>query len=342
MNRNADFPKLLLTIAVGLIAATPAWAESLEPAEVAADAKWLIHLNVDEIRYTALAQEIQQKLLQADENQGRLDWVQDKLGINLRSDLHGLTFYGKSYAPHEGVGVVHAEYDRGKLVAAVEKKPQHKAAEYRDYTIHEWQVEQGGKHHNLALALHDEGTIVVSGSIEQAQSALDVLDSRRDSLKKKPDSPLLGKVPGGTFFRGSAIDLQDLETRNPQDRKNGNQAFPALGQAKEFSVSFAEKGPNLELGARLVAASEDAAQKVAQFLQAFTQASSNQKTNGSKFGQLLKQFDVKRDGATVSIDGKIDRETLVDFLKESAIKKKKTAEPSQSPQPPATPNGTER
>ncbi len=206
-------PKLLMTLSVALLTAAPAAAESLEPGEVASDAKWLMHMNVDEIRYTALAQDIQQQLIQGQDNQGRLDWVQDKLGINLRSDLHGLTFYGRSYAPHEGVGLVHADYDRGKIVAAVEKQPKHKAADYRNYTIHEWQAEQGGKHHNLALAFHGEGTIVVSGSIEQAQAALDVLDGRQPSLKKNSQSPLLKKVPAGTFFRGSAIDLQDLKTR---------------------------------------------------------------------------------------------------------------------------------
>ena len=230
-------------------------------------------MNVDDIRYTTLAQDIQQQLIQGQENQGRLDWVQDKLGINLRTDLHGLTLYGRNYAPQAGVGVIHAEYDRGKIVAVVEKQPKHKASDYRDYTIHEWQAERGDQHQNVALAFHGKGTIVLSGSSEQAQSALDVLDGRQPSLKKKSQSPLLEKVPNGTFFRGSAIGLEDV--------KSQKQAVPFAGQVKQFALSVSEQGPNLELQATAVASSDQVAQQLAQAGQKFAQASS-----GHQRGQL--------------------------------------------------------
>ena len=329
---NITLRKWFLTISVALAMASPASAESLDSSEVAADAKWLVHLNVDEIRYTALAQDIQQRFLQAGENQGRLDWVQDNLGINLRSDLHGLTFYGRTYAPQEGVGLVHAEYGREKVVAYVKKQPQHKTVEHRDYTIHEWRAERGGKHHNMAMTFHDEGTIVLSGSIQQAKSALDVLDGRQAALKNNSQSPLTQKVPGGTFFRGSAIDLQQL--------KSVAQKFPVLGQAKQFALSLSEKGPNLSLDAKLVAVSDDVARQLAKAVQGFAQASSGRKANqanGSKSAQLLKQFEVERDGATLSSNAKIDREAFLDFLQEamSTLRKKGHQTGQESQRPPA-------
>ena len=310
-----------MTLCVVLLAAAPAAAESLDPAEVAADAKWLLHVNVDDIRYTTLAQDIQQQLIQGQDNQGRLDWVQDKLGINLRTDLHGLTLYGRDYAPQAGVGVVHAEYDRKKIVAVVEKQPKHKASDYRDYTIHEWQAERGDQHQKVALAFHGKGTIVLSGSSEQAQSALDVLDGRQPSLKKKSQSPLLEKVPNGTFFRGSAIGLEDVK---PQ-----KQAVPFAGQVKQFALSVSEQGPNLELQATAVASSDQVAQQLAQAGQKFAQASSGPNAGNSKFGKLLKQVNVKRDGDQVSLDIKIDRETFLDLLKQTTSSTNKNA-----PKPP--------
>ncbi len=78
----------------------------------------------------------------------------------------------------------------------------------------------------------------------------------------------------------------------------------------------------------VAASSDEMAQQLAEALQKFAQPLSGQNANKSKFGKLLKQVNVDRDGDQVSLDVKIDRETFVDFLNQSMSDIKKKSQPT--------------
>ena len=224
--------------AVGLLAATPAAAESLEPGEVASDAKWLMHVNVDEIRYTSLAQDIQQQLVQGQENQARLDWVQDKLGINLRQDLHGFTFYDRTYAPDEGVGLVHADYDRGKIVAPWKSSRNIKRPTIvtTPFTNARW---------NAAI-----GTTISRSPFTAKKPSFSAGASNRPSrpwMYSTAENPASKKPPIGAARKSPRRHVLSQIGHRPSGSQNAQTARPVCRPSETVRPVFLEQGPNLEL-----------------------------------------------------------------------------------------------
>ena len=98
-------------------------AAPLEPSTVSAHAKWLIHVDFDGMRESKVVQHIHKELMKHEKFQKCLEKVKDMTGMDVEKDLHGLTVYGDSFKPHEGVMIVYAHADRSKLVDLMKKAP---------------------------------------------------------------------------------------------------------------------------------------------------------------------------------------------------------------------------
>ena len=70
-------------------------AGTLDPGTVAADAKWLVHLDFDALRESKVAQHAREAILTRPRVKEILAKVQEATGMDLEKDLHGLTAYGK-------------------------------------------------------------------------------------------------------------------------------------------------------------------------------------------------------------------------------------------------------
>jgi len=86
-------------------------AAPLQQTDVAASPAWLLHLDADALRPTAVGQYILDEM-DKPAARARLAIFQLIFSFDLRTQLHGLTLYGSSPAPEDGVLIVYADFDR--------------------------------------------------------------------------------------------------------------------------------------------------------------------------------------------------------------------------------------
>jgi hypothetical protein len=114
-----------MTLCLALLSGGTTQAGPLNCQEVAADAKWVLHLDLDALLKTKVGRQIGDRLLGPKLEAGQAQ-LKEKLGVDYDwHDLHGFTVYGRDYrAPREGRGVllIHSGLDlKSGLEAAMKK-----------------------------------------------------------------------------------------------------------------------------------------------------------------------------------------------------------------------------
>jgi hypothetical protein len=189
-------------------------AAPVDLGQVSADAKGLVHIDVDAIRASTVVQNAWKKCQamhpKATEH---MDKVKGMIGMDPRTDLHGITMYGKKVGSHEGVLLVNAKLDQKLLLEKAAKAPDHKVVKHGNREIHTWT----DKHHGpktVAGAFYKDG-VAFGSSVEELNAALDVLDGKAPAVGS--GSALAGHVPPGTtvMMRATGIAEANLPCKSP-------------------------------------------------------------------------------------------------------------------------------
>ncbi len=239
----STFAALALLAAVGQ-------AAPLESKNVAADAKWVVHVDVDAVRDSHVVQKAFETCPLLKNDSGKhFDMIRDKIGVDLRKDLHGITLYGRDTDKTHGVAIVFATVNEKLLLEKAEKATDHKVTKHGEIDIHSWTQKHGAKTHPAAGAFYKPDVLVFAASVEGVAAAIDVLDGKSPGITD-PKSPLGGHVYAGTSFLARAIAIPP-ETR-----------CPVLKQAESFRVALGENDGKSFYRAKLVMKSPEAADQV--------------------------------------------------------------------------------
>ncbi len=257
MPRPAPAPSCVALLAAVMLASAPLAAAPLDLAAVPADAKWLMHLDMDAARDSVVVQRAWERMLKLHPHAGgMMDMVTRMAGMDPRKDLRDATAYGLDTDKRNGVMIVRAKANREFLTRMVEKAADHKTMKHGDYTLHAW-THKRGRHSGPAVGAFFKDDVMVFARTEAAvTSALDVLDGRKAAVTG--DAPLAGRVRPGSIVvaRATAVD---------PDTK-----CPVLKQGKGFRVALGEHEGKSFYRARLEMASPDAADDVVDVVEGFT------------------------------------------------------------------------
>ena len=232
-------------------------SEPVELKQVAADAKWLVHVDVDAMRTSIVVQKGYQKCMEMHKEAAQhLDKIHDMLGFDPRKDLHGITAYGKDLDKHHGVLIVHADVDQKLLLEKAQKAPDHKVAKYGSYEIHSWTHKHGKDSHAAFGTFFQPSVLVFAGSEEAIHAALDVLDGKAAGITDEK-SPLAGHLAPGAILivRASAVC--------PQTK------CPILKQTDAFRITLGENQGQSFYRARLTMKSTEAVDQVKAVIEGF-------------------------------------------------------------------------
>jgi Spy/CpxP family protein refolding chaperone len=193
-------------LALGWGLAAVSTAEPLNPKDVPAKANWVAHVDVDAMRDSLVVKNAWQKLVAAHKDaEKHVDKLRDATGMDLRSDLHGITAFGPQAGQHTGVLIVHAKFDSKLLLEKAAKAPDHKVVKYGSHDLHSWTDKHHGKPHTALGVIYQPDVLVFSDCIDQLKAAVDVLDGKSPALAG--DSPLARRVPAGATVLFRAIGL---------------------------------------------------------------------------------------------------------------------------------------
>jgi len=211
-----------------------AQAEPLDLRQVAADAQWVAHNDVDLMRASPVIEKAYQAVCEQwpDQAEGQTDRLHDDFGLDLQNGLHSITAYGKQIGKPTGVLIAQIDGDKGVLEGKLKDAPGYEASEHGKYTLHSFTQE--GKGCSMTLAVYSPTKLVVGRSVADVAAAIDVLDGKAPNLTKTK-SVLAAKVPADAMLVGRAIGLSHAKVPEKSPLVN------LVKQSDSFCVAFGIK-----------------------------------------------------------------------------------------------------
>ena len=222
---------LWVTLALAIGLAPPLRAEPFAGKQVPADAKWLVHIDIDAIKTGKVARAIGAHWLRLPAGAEHLKRVGAVVGLDPAEDLRSITIYGGQYAEPAAVVVLRAKVDRERLMAFLRAGPGYRTHAYGEHELVEWTANRGKENeHTVTGSFHGPMVIVFGRDPAEVKKALDVLDGRASGLgEHDPLSP--AHTPPGTMIQARGVDLAEVELPFKS---------PLVRKSKLFSVAVGE------------------------------------------------------------------------------------------------------
>ena len=180
-----------------------AHAAPLQRADVIADPAWVLHLDCDALRPTAVGQYILSEM-DKPEAEAKLLAFQSIFNLDLRSQIHGLTLYGSTAVPEDGLLLVYADFDPVRLVTLAKAANRYQSSMHNRHAIHSWigESKQGKNGVKPRVYAAMQGSRVIFGQREdRVGQALDVLDGVMASMAKGNAFPECRHCRQWPFYR---------------------------------------------------------------------------------------------------------------------------------------------
>ncbi len=315
----------IATVGLSFLALSPAYA-ALDPGIVGADAKWVVFLDVNELRDSALGKEligIVQKHVQSEMSNRsvQLDFTKTLASIGT------VTAYGANFSRDanllDGSLVIRGTTDLRKIaealvVQATVTTPE-RVTELKDFPFDAYAI--GGQ---VIVAFPPEPIILVSKSKPQLLKALAVFRGTDPSLAQTPSSPLRALLPAAGHSYVVAASLMPTEkwasADGPQTRM--------LKMVQSSSLTLGEDGPRTAAHVRLSADSDDNADKLHKIVQGLAAVAALAETGDKQLTEFLQSAVVEKQNRTVTVHLAYATDRLVQMIQNAQSSAKPAATPS--------------
>src|SRR5271155_3063307 len=180
---NSYLSKITLGAGCAGVAGPGAHGAPLRRVDVASDPVWVLHVDCDALRPTAVGQFILSEMDKAGAG-SKLAAFEAIFGVDPRKQLHGVTVYSGGQQ-EEGVLLVYADFDPNRLEMLAQSADDPKSTRHNSHVIHSWidnkKKPKDGVQPRTYAAI--EGSRVIFGQREDVvAAALDVLDGTAANL----------------------------------------------------------------------------------------------------------------------------------------------------------------
>lgn len=213
-------------VTIMVFAAAAIQAAPLDSRQVAADAKWLVHIDVDALRDSVVMQQTwDREATRRPDVEAWVAAIRDQMCMDPAKDLHGILAYGSTPGSAEGVLIVNGAVDHTHFVEKVSKAPDYRAGTHREFKWYSW-VQGDGP---VTCGFFQPGLLVFAKTKELATKTLDSLDGKLPALA--PDHPLIQAAPVGTILLIRASGLADASVPFKS---------PLITQAQSLQIAWGE------------------------------------------------------------------------------------------------------
>lgn len=256
--------RITRTAVLLLALTTPTFADPLQKENIPADAKWLLHWDLEKYRSTQVGQFFERELLSKKLEKPRAD-LKQYFSFDLEWEKYtSLTAYGTDFEPKDGTnGVLIVKTD--PATAETVEKAFTKQADYaKSYGGPVEQIVSGpygiySINKNAFASVQKEGRIVLGKSIAQVKKGIEILQGKRANLAV---SPALSGFPGGEsdFFLIALAEGFGERIPLPPNAK-------ILQTTEGLRAVLREKKDKLSLNLTLKAKSADTCKQMQQVVQ---------------------------------------------------------------------------
>ena len=288
-------------------------ANPAERSAVIEDPAWVLHLDVDALRKSVVGAHILSELHKP-EKELQFFVLKAALGSDLRTALHGITVYGASPSPDEGVALVYADLNSERLIGLVKQAEDYRATAHGTHQVYSWidakrREKEGGQPRTYS-AIYKDQMVIFAQREERLIRALDVLDGTTASLAKVNTFPKFGVGEQGIVH--AAARQIDVPADNP--------TAAVFKQAKLIGLEVRESGQNLLANLSLETKSPEAAPLIADVARGIIAIIALQPDNPNAI-KLAQSLSVQQTGTITEVKLKIPADDVVAALKADAAKK---------------------
>lgn len=291
----------------------PLAAAPLQRTDVAATSAWVLHLDLDALRPTVIGQHI---LSEADkpEAKAKLAIFQTLFNFDLRTQLHGVTLYGSSPAPEDGVLVLYADFDPARLVTLAQAAKDYQSSPHGQNVIHNWiddkKKPKDGVKPRVFAAI--QGNRVIFGQRgETVARALEVVEGSLQNLSSGTNFSELGVAGNGHFIEAAALKMK---------LPDGDPNAAILKMSKSVQIVLGESAQQLNGRLTLVADNEEVAGSVQSIMQGLLSLARLQ-TDKPESVQVANAITLAQDGSRVAGNLILPATEVVKMMKADAARK---------------------
>ena len=297
-------PKLPLLVAAALSAV----AGPVQRSQVAADAKWLLHLDADAFKRTALGGQFMTDVLDVKSAKAKEDL---KAGLDFVLDwrqIHSITAYGSQHSQHgDPKGILLIQTDmlvQPALERAIAKNIPNLRVERFEYTPAPLYQLNG----DPWVAFQPGGLVVLSKARESVEKALAVFSGERANLTSTTTFEGYPAAPFSFFMLGVAEGLGQDVNLPPN--------AAVLKKAEGGRLVIGEKGDRVALRLEVKTASAEVAQQIQQVLQGLLALGALSADQKPDLAALVQGASVAQNGAMVSVGVELPVAKVLNKIKE--------------------------
>jgi hypothetical protein len=327
-----DLCALTLTAAL-LFAASRAAAGPLDASRVPAAARWVVHLDQEAVRGSAL-RPVLDEAASHPKVAPKLALLEALTGLDPQEDMRGVTIVGGEGGERQATVLVAGRFEREKLLLILRAMDGYEESSYGGHTIHSWPDKSRSRPPRMYGCFVGEELAVIGGHLAGVRQVLDTIDGKADAAAASPLWEGLLTAEGRPLALAAAREvrhLQDLEEK-----------AAVLRHVESLFLLLEETQDGFVLGGRLQATTAEAAGKIRQVLlglQALVELSDEQEPALREFAASLA---VAVEGSSVSARGAVPAPVLVarlrEHLREALGPVAPPATPDGAPAEPATPD----
>lgn len=238
-----------VALAMLLWMAAPLCARPFEAKQVPADAKWILHVDVDALQASKTWEMFRGEIEQNLEIREKLQGVEMISGMKLPQDLHSITLFGSAFNEGVTVVIIEANADRERLIGLLSQNPSYASSKHGQHDVHAW--EDNSK--QMYGGFQGTDRVVMGQSRESIVAALDVLDGKAQALQ--PGAALAGGSGAGVLLYVAGDQLSQLgEAQKARS--------PLINQVELAWLALSEQNEEIVLKAAIHSKTAEAAEQM--------------------------------------------------------------------------------
>ncbi len=276
---------LIVVILLILVFSLELKAASIQKSIIAADAKWVVHIDMKKFTSTKLYE-----LFMNDEStvkiRKRTDKLFKKLNFDPLKDIMGVTAYGVEKDEEKTVICFSGNIDKAHILGLFDEEADHKEISYGKYIIYSWGHDDFGVFVSDNLGLFSENE-------EAIKTALDVIDGKKENLSSSPMMKYVKEIPSDAFLMAVVDDISSLAGRHDK--------AVMLKKAGMASFAIMEKKGDVALDLKFTTGSPEDAKNVEQMIKGLVAFGNLQLKQEKDVLELLERLRISIDGNKVQM-----------------------------------------
>jgi hypothetical protein len=293
--------------------AAPLLAASVPKKEITADAKWLLHLDLKELRASKIGDFLYKKFFEEKfEKQIKAGILMSGFNIDLDfQKIKSVTAYGTDYNMEDpkGVLLIHTGQNIKGIIESIvqqqeemEKKDQEKKGEDGKLgggekamvkQIQKDPFDLYSLHGQAFAAVYGDDLLVVSKSQSRVERAREVLEGKNQNLTEGASFAAFPETPNSFFFLAVAEGFNQLAAIPPQAK--------VLQMAEGGRIILGERSDNLFLNFVLLSKTQEATTQIQQVIQGMVALVSLSQTDNKDLMDLAQSVKVSSDKNAVTL-----------------------------------------